>query len=191
MSNNENNSQELVSGILEALPFGAVMLNHLGETVYANERAENATPPMDEIDLTGHTAVIDCLLGGESVLHRPVEDMEAGDLPLKGSYCLTPIRFESEIIGALFVLLPEAEVPPVPEPVAKETAASEPSVAPEGPEISGNLSRQRDDFTRQRIQKMLDIHGHTVEGKREAARQLGIGLSTLYRLMSDKGISGK
>ncbi len=47
-----------------------------------------------------------------------------------------------------------------------------------------HLQEMRSGFVKQRIEESLSVHGHTVEGKRRAAKELGIGLSTLYRLIS-------
>ncbi|MDR3206831.1 MAG: sigma 54-interacting transcriptional regulator [Oscillospiraceae bacterium] len=58
-------------------------------------------------------------------------------------------------------------------PIERDTALSD-------------LHKLRQGFSRQRIEEALALHGHTVDGKRRAAKELGIGLSTLYRLMSDK-----
>jgi len=52
--------------------------------------------------------------------------------------------------------------------------------------VKADLHRQRQGFTRKRIEEALALHGRTVEGKRRAAKELGIGLSTLYRLIGDK-----
>lgn len=49
---------------------------------------------------------------------------------------------------------------------------------------SESLQHMRLDFNRRRIEAALAVYGHTVEGKRMAARELGIGLSTLYRLLA-------
>ena len=49
-----------------------------------------------------------------------------------------------------------------------------------------DLHEQRQGFTKRRIEEALSLYGHTVEGKRRAAKELGIGLSTLYRLMGEK-----
>ncbi len=49
-----------------------------------------------------------------------------------------------------------------------------------------SLSNQINSFQRDRIKAMLDIHGHTLAGKRAAAKALGIGVSTLYRLLASE-----
>ncbi len=46
------------------------------------------------------------------------------------------------------------------------------------------LHQMRVGFVQRRIDDALAVHGYTVEGKRRAASELGIGLSTLYRLMN-------
>ncbi len=51
----------------------------------------------------------------------------------------------------------------------------------------GPLRRLRRGFIKERIEAALAVHGNTLEGKRKAARELGIGLSTLYRLMGEEG----
>ena len=53
-------------------------------------------------------------------------------------------------------------------------------------EARSDLQEQRRAFTRERIVSLLDVYGHTVEGKRACARELGIGLSTLYRILGGK-----
>ena len=47
------------------------------------------------------------------------------------------------------------------------------------------LRQSRSHFTLHRIEQALAVHGRSVEGKRKAAQELGIGLSTLYRLLSE------
>ncbi|MDR2670335.1 MAG: sigma 54-interacting transcriptional regulator [Oscillospiraceae bacterium] len=54
----------------------------------------------------------------------------------------------------------------------------------EKPRAKESLQDMRLDFNRQRIEAALAVYGHTVEGKRRAAKELGIGLSTLYRLIA-------
>jgi DNA-binding NtrC family response regulator len=56
----------------------------------------------------------------------------------------------------------------------------------EKPRAKESLQDMRLDFNRQRIEAALAVHGHTVEGKRRAAKELGIGLSTLYRLIASE-----
>lgn len=46
-----------------------------------------------------------------------------------------------------------------------------------------------DDLTIREINKALDYYGHTVEGKREAAKALGIGIATLYRWINKFNLS--
>lgn len=57
-----------------------------------------------------------------------------------------------------------------------------PFFAKESTRSKESLQDMRLDFNRRRIEAALAIYGHTVEGKRRAAKELGIGLSTLYRL---------
>ena|GEM_PF-2669302 len=47
-----------------------------------------------------------------------------------------------------------------------------------------SLRRARHRFTYARIDALLAVYGNTTEGKRRAAQELGIGLSTLYRLLA-------
>ena len=47
-----------------------------------------------------------------------------------------------------------------------------------------SLRRARHTFTYARIDALLAVYGNTTEGKRRAAKELGIGLSTLYRLLA-------
>ena len=48
-----------------------------------------------------------------------------------------------------------------------------------------SLRRERHKFTYKRIETLLSVYGATTEGKRRAARELGIGLSSLYRIMAN------
>ncbi|MCL2084537.1 MAG: hypothetical protein FWH06_04670, partial [Oscillospiraceae bacterium] len=48
----------------------------------------------------------------------------------------------------------------------------------------GSRRRARHTFTYARIDALLAVYGNTTEGKRRAAKELGIGLSTLYRLLA-------
>ena len=47
-----------------------------------------------------------------------------------------------------------------------------------------SLRRAQHKYTYARIEALIAIHGDTTEGKRRAAKELGIGLSTLYRLLA-------
>lgn len=51
----------------------------------------------------------------------------------------------------------------------------------------GGLQAMRTAYTREQIASLLAVYGHTVEAKRRAAKELGIGLSTLYRVMAKEG----
>ena len=46
------------------------------------------------------------------------------------------------------------------------------------------LKERVSNFERQQIQKMLAVYGDTVEGKKRAAKELGISLSTLYEKLA-------
>ena len=46
------------------------------------------------------------------------------------------------------------------------------------------LKERVNNFERQQIQKMLAVYGDTVEGKKRAAKELGISLSTLYEKLA-------
>jgi transcriptional regulator with PAS, ATPase and Fis domain len=46
------------------------------------------------------------------------------------------------------------------------------------------LHAMRSAYTREQIAKLLEAYGQSVEAKRRAAKELGIGLSTLYRLIA-------
>lgn len=48
-----------------------------------------------------------------------------------------------------------------------------------------SLRRERHKFTYKRIETLLSVYGTTTEGKRRAAKELGIGLSSLYRIMAN------
>ena len=52
--------------------------------------------------------------------------------------------------------------------------------------IKPDLHEQRQGFTKRRVEEALALYGRSVEGKRRAAKELGIGLSTLYRLLGEK-----
>jgi DNA-binding NtrC family response regulator len=56
--------------------------------------------------------------------------------------------------------------------------------APPGPEEADNLARAVEDFERQFIERVL----RQAPDKKEAARRLGVGLSSLYRKIADLGI---
>jgi DNA-binding NtrC family response regulator len=47
-----------------------------------------------------------------------------------------------------------------------------------------NLNAAKSAFIREQITALLEVYGQSVEAKRRAAAELGIGLSSLYRLMS-------
>ena len=48
-----------------------------------------------------------------------------------------------------------------------------------------SLRRDRYKYTYTRIEALLSVYGNTTEGKRRAAKELGIGLSSLYRIISN------
>lgn len=48
-----------------------------------------------------------------------------------------------------------------------------------------SLRRDRHKFTYTRIEALLSVYGNTTEGKRRAAKELGIGLSSLYRIIAN------
>ncbi|MCL2030935.1 MAG: sigma 54-interacting transcriptional regulator [Oscillospiraceae bacterium] len=48
----------------------------------------------------------------------------------------------------------------------------------------GGLQAMRTAYTREQITSLLAVYGGTVEAKRRAAKELGIGLSTLYRILA-------
>lgn len=48
----------------------------------------------------------------------------------------------------------------------------------------GGLHAMRSAYTREQITALLAVYGDTVEAKRRAAKELGIGLSTLYRILA-------
>lgn len=50
----------------------------------------------------------------------------------------------------------------------------------------GGLHVMRAAYTREQILALLEVYGDGVEAKRRAAKELGIGLSTLYRLLAKK-----
>ncbi|MDR0293028.1 MAG: sigma 54-interacting transcriptional regulator [Oscillospiraceae bacterium] len=55
----------------------------------------------------------------------------------------------------------------------------------EGP-AAGSLRKMRAAYGRDHARAMLNIYGNTVEGKRKAAEEMGISLSTLYRILGSK-----
>jgi DNA-binding NtrC family response regulator len=52
--------------------------------------------------------------------------------------------------------------------------------------IAGSLRKMRAAYGRDHARAMLNIHGNTVEGKRKAAAEMGVSLSTLYRILGSK-----
>ena len=48
------------------------------------------------------------------------------------------------------------------------------------------LRRMREAYGRDHVRAMLNVHGHSVEGKKKAAAELGISLATLYRILGSK-----
>ncbi|MCL2003469.1 MAG: sigma 54-interacting transcriptional regulator [Oscillospiraceae bacterium] len=51
---------------------------------------------------------------------------------------------------------------------------------------AGSLRKMRAAYGRDHARAMLNIHGNTVEGKRKAAAEMGVSLSTLYRILGSK-----
>jgi DNA-binding NtrC family response regulator len=49
-----------------------------------------------------------------------------------------------------------------------------------------SLRKMRAAYGRDHARAMLNVHGDTVEGKRKAAEEMGISLSTLYRILGSK-----
>jgi len=48
-----------------------------------------------------------------------------------------------------------------------------------------SLRRDRHKYTYTRIEALLSVYGNTTEGKRRVAKELGIGLSSLYRIVAN------
>ncbi|MCL1806150.1 MAG: sigma 54-interacting transcriptional regulator [Oscillospiraceae bacterium] len=51
---------------------------------------------------------------------------------------------------------------------------------------AGSLRKMRAAYGRDHARAMLNIYGNTVEGKRKAAEEMGVSLSTLYRILGSK-----
>jgi transcriptional regulator of acetoin/glycerol metabolism len=51
---------------------------------------------------------------------------------------------------------------------------------------AGSLRKMRAAYGRDHARAMLNIHGNTVDGKRKAAEEMGISLSTLYRILGSR-----
>lgn len=64
----------------------------------------------------------------------------------------------------------------LPDRVKKETTSTE---------KKRTLSERVKEFERQEIKREIEKYGNTVEGKKEAAKQLGISLSSLYQKLSE------
>jgi DNA-binding NtrC family response regulator len=59
--------------------------------------------------------------------------------------------------------------------------------APASPENAGNLHELRTAYSREQILAHLAQYGSGVDAKKRVAKELGIGLSTLYRLIANPG----
>ena len=51
--------------------------------------------------------------------------------------------------------------------------------------LENNEIRTLKDIEKEYITKVLEEYGYDTEGKKKAAKQLGIGLATLYRKLDD------
>jgi DNA-binding NtrC family response regulator len=51
---------------------------------------------------------------------------------------------------------------------------------------AGSLRKMRAAYNRDHARAMINIHGNTVDGKRKAAEEMGVSLSTLYRILGSK-----
>ncbi|MDR0326250.1 MAG: sigma 54-interacting transcriptional regulator [Oscillospiraceae bacterium] len=51
---------------------------------------------------------------------------------------------------------------------------------------TGSLRKMRAAYGRDHARAMINIYGNTVEGKRKAAAEMGVSLSTLYRILGSK-----
>ena len=60
------------------------------------------------------------------------------------------------------------------------------SVQQNGETAAGSLRKMRANYGRDHARAMLNVYGNTVEGKRKAAAEMGISLSTLYRILGSK-----
>ncbi len=199
--------QALIEGILDALPCPTAMLNAEGDVVYQNALCDELPVVLEDCKLSDRPEVISVLLG-EPVAPAVVTLEDPDGKKLTGTLSVYGIDTEAGLVGALFMfrdgpamaadpLLSATAAQPTP---ASESAHTELSSGiplfydtdDQGdnqlalvPDVKGhNLHQMQRNFTRRRIEEMLALYGNTVEGKREAARALGIGLSTLYRLMS-------
>lgn len=50
----------------------------------------------------------------------------------------------------------------------------------------GSLRKMRAAYGRDHVRALLNVYGHTVDGKRKAAEEMGVSLSTLYRILGSR-----
>jgi len=147
---------DLLCGVLDALPFPTVLLDRDGHTVYVN--AYECSVDFEEIHFYKRPDVIIALETGEQSASRLC--LEEGPNSAWGLLELNPIHVGEQTVGLLAMFHPEK------------------------PPATGPLREIHQANAAERIAQLLSAYGDSVEAKRRAAEDLGIGLSTLYRIMA-------
>ncbi len=137
-------------------------LSHL--TVYIPALRER---PGDILSAAGAMLEAERLRTGKTIsgFSEPAAEVLAG-LPLPGN-----LRELAGIIAAAADVCPGGSVLPSHLPVHSQAPTE-------------SLRQLRQDYTVEQILNLLEIYGDSVDAKRRAADELGIGLSTLYRIVS-------
>ena len=157
MDDSRQMEADLLCMVLEAIPCPAALLSRDGFPVYTNSRP--CPISLEEVDYSAIPEVQRALKGAdrqEIFLTLRLRDAEAG-----GYLEACCLRDSDRIAGALVLFNPGKASP-----------------------MEGKLRKMRGDFDKERISSVLAAYGDSVEDKRRAAAELGIGLSTLYRLLA-------
>lgn len=157
---------DLLCGVIDALPCPAALLNRAGQAAYVSER--ECPVDLERIPLHEREDVRGVLSKGEpSVSRIRLEDSERAVWGLMELY---PVRTDGRVVGALLMFHPEA-------PAMDGRADALPT-------LGAPLRDMRQSYAAEQIGLMLEAYGDSVEAKRRVADELGIGLSTLYRIMA-------
>lgn len=161
-------SSESMQAALDSLRDGIIAVDHAGIVLYCNRAAHDKL--LAEMDLTGQPLVhwyppaAPPHLERREGIREVTFDRRGRRLSLLEE--VSPLRHGGRVIGRLVVL--------------RDIPAAGAVIRPPRPTLA--------DAERQLIQEAMARCGTSGEGKRQAARELGVSLATLYRKLRQYGI---
>lgn len=149
---------DLLCGVIDALPCPAALLNGDGQAAYVSSR--ECPVDLEGVLAEGHAALREIISRCEPFGSRM--RLDDGERAAWGLAELYPIHANGKVVGTLLMFRPD------------ESPAKEP------------LRETRQAHAAEQISRKLEAYGDSTEAKRRAAGELGIGLSTLYRIMANE-----